>query len=118
MDDDSFVATSGFYREDLQPLLEAEQGTHFLIGRRLQGKRPYTYPGGQFHTLSWETTTAIVQQYEEIPIADEHEHILIGRLLSEISGSFDMIPLENQMVFDYIREMATNGHGLKTSPKR
>lgn len=132
MDDDSFVALPAFYRHYLEPLLLEEKtittgSDHAVIGRRLQGERPYPYPGGQFYTLSWGMVSAIVKQYEAYPVEDEDEDVLIGRLLNEAGVNFDVTELENPVAFDYdaenddkwawshnITEESINPHRLKT----
>jgi hypothetical protein len=128
MDDDSFVALPTFYHHYLERLLLEDTATvgHTVIGRRLQGERPYPYPGGQFYTLSWETINAIVKQYETYPVSDEDEDVLIGRLLNEAGQTFDVTVLENPVAFDYdaengdkwawshnITEESINPHRLK-----
>lgn len=135
MDDDSFVALPTFYRQYLEPLLliegpaaDATSTTgHAIIGRRLQGERPYAYPGGQFYTLSWETVNTIVAQYDTYPVLDEDEDVLIGRLLNEAGVMFEVTELANPIAFDYeaengdkwawshnITEESINPHRLKT----
>ena len=131
MDDDSFVAIPTFYRQYLEPLLREAPATtgpdHTVIGRRLQGERPYPYPGGQFYTLSWDMVNEIVKQYEAYPVDDEDEDVLIGRLLNEAGVTFDVTELENPVAFDYdaenddmwawshnIKEESINPHRLKT----
>lgn len=128
MDDDSFVALPTFYRQYLQHLFLEGSTTpgNTVIGRRLQGERPYPYPGGQFYTLSWEAINAIVKQYETYPVEDEDEDVLIGRLLHEAGETFEVTELENPIAFDYdaenddkwawshsITEESINPHRLK-----
>ena len=46
-------------------------------------------------------TTRLVHLYTLNPIADEHEDVLIGRLLNESGESWELVELDNRKAFDY-----------------
>lgn len=100
LDDDSFLDVETFYREYVLPLSRNQSRT--IIGRCM--KRPgdeYSYPGGQFYTISWEMVTLLAQLYTSNRIKDEHEDCLVGRLLYEAGEPFECLNLENPQSFDY-----------------
>ncbi|KAK9384934.1 hypothetical protein V1515DRAFT_609949 [Lipomyces mesembrius] len=102
LDDDSFLDVSTFYRSFILPILDTRSHDLIIIGRRLTYRKPhFDYPGGQFYTLTWEMTTRLVHLYTLEPIADEHEDVLVGRLLDEAGVSWELVELDNPTAFDY-----------------
>jgi len=100
LDDDSFLDVRAFYEEFINPRLETpNNGT--VIGRELTHPDPeYPYPGGQFYTVSWNMLLTLVRLYTTNPIDDEHEDVLVGRLLYEASVPFELVTLSHQRAFD------------------
>jgi hypothetical protein len=100
LDDDSFLDVPAFYEEFIIPRLEApDNGT--MIGRQLTHPDPrYPYPGGQFYTVSWNMLLTLVRLYATNPIDDEHEDVLVARLLYEGGVPFELVTLSNQRAFD------------------
>ena len=102
-----------------------------LIARRLiRPYRPFSTPGGQFYTLSWDLVRLVVDTYtKEInnpdtttttttttsssftnttatppdilpPLAELAEDVLIGRLLYDAKASFEFVDLDDATAFD------------------
>lgn len=119
IDDDSFLDAERFYKEFIVPRLrpmqrsaaptttdetnhnhnESNNGT--LIARRLvRPDRPFSTPGGQFYTLSFDLVRLIASTHAANPIADIAEDVLIGRLLYEAKADFDFVELDDTRAFD------------------
>ena len=60
----------------------------------------YSYPGGQFYTVTWNILLALARLHATNPIDDEHEDVLVGRLLYEGGVTFELVTLSNQQAFD------------------
>jgi hypothetical protein len=113
LDDDSFLDAHAFYEQYLHPRLAAPLPPHpdledplssplnrTIIGRTLhRGK--YSYPGGQFYTMTWDIVKLLAQLHSENTIRDEHEDVLVGRLLYEAGEKWEHVDLPNSVSFDY-----------------
>ena len=111
-DDDVYLALKNFYTEYMAPRLRNNsEGT--LIGRPLNLYRkfelnsgpyvplPYYYPSGRFYTLSWDMVATIADLHTRDPITDEHEDVLIGRLLYEANITVpSFVKLDKERTFD------------------
>ncbi|KAI9770939.1 MAG: hypothetical protein M1840_002643 [Geoglossum simile] len=124
LDDDSFLDARTFYREYLRPHLhQPTANTHFPLNSlrytaqelqpsnrtvfgRLLSREQFSYPGGQFYTLSWDTMALLARLHTANPITNEHEDVLVGRLMHEAGESFELIELPNRTAFDYSPELA------------
>ncbi|KAK5266759.1 hypothetical protein LTR99_007371 [Exophiala xenobiotica] len=99
VDDDSFVNTEAFYQEYLEPRLDA---TRTIIARSMKDShRDYSYPQGQFYTVSWDMVLTLSELYAQNHITDEHEDALVGRLLYEGGHHYDLIEVPNERFHDY-----------------
>jgi hypothetical protein len=113
LDDDSFLDSKTFYEEYLHPRIIAPlpQKTdppsilsspmnRTIIARTLhRGK--YSYPGGQFYTMTWDLVGLLTKLHNDNPVTDEHEDVLIGRLLFEAGEEWEHVDLPNPISFDY-----------------
>jgi Galactosyltransferase len=124
LDDDSFLDARTFYREFLRPHLHQPtsnsrfplnsipytapelQPTNRTVFGRVLSREQFSYPGGQFYTLSWDTMTLLARLHTQNPITDEHEDVLVGRLMYEAGEHFDLIELPNRAAFDYNAKLA------------
>lgn len=106
IDDDSFLDVPRFYQQYLQPLLSVDQATlmpfadHIAIGRTLY-RENFTYPGGQFYTLTKDVVRLLAEQHAANPINDLDEDVLVGKLLEESGAQWTHIDLPNTVAFDY-----------------
>ena len=99
VDDDSFVNTETFYEEYLEPRLDA---TRTIIARSMKDiHRDYSYPQGQFYTVSWDMVLTLSELYAQKHTTDEHEDALVGRLLHEARHDYDLIEVPNDRFHDY-----------------
>ncbi|KIW01493.1 uncharacterized protein PV09_06973 [Verruconis gallopava] len=117
IDDDSFLDPNAFYKEYLMPLINSvPQLSEQLvgIGRKLD-MNGFEYPGGQFYTLSWAMVEKLASLHAENPITDEHEDVLIGRLLHEADVPWHFTKLPNRVAFDYDDSLGANLGGKKTA---
>jgi hypothetical protein len=127
LDDDSFLDVHTFYHTFIIPRLHKQYHNRTLIGRHMDHWTPdFEYPGGQFYTFSWDLAMVLARLHDLNPITDEHEDVLIGRLLHEAGEWFEFVTLDNQQAFDYdeenedpwawshkVMEGAINPHRLK-----
>jgi len=118
LDDDSFVDAATFYESYLAPLLSTkastDSSTRTIIARELQ-MNGFLYPGGQFYTMTWDMVVLVSTLYERNPIVDEHEDVLIGRLLHESNESWRLQKLSNEIAFDYDDRMGRKADGKDTA---
>ena len=85
LDDDSFINVPAFYSDFLAPLINNAGGSNNLrtiIARELE-KDGFKYPGGQFYTMTWDLVELLAKLHRQKPISNEHEDVLVGRLLHE-----------------------------------
>lgn len=103
IDDDSYFDADRFYKAYLEPLLEGRVATtRTIIARTLAFDGfTYTYPGGQFYTMTWDLVPLLASLHEKDPIPDEYEDVLVGRLLFEAGESWTHTDLNNHLAFDY-----------------
>ncbi|KAF2434173.1 hypothetical protein EJ08DRAFT_573453, partial [Tothia fuscella] len=113
LDDDSFLDAHAFYEQYLHPRLSAPPITssdlddplssplaRTILARTLhRGK--YSYPGGQFYTMTWDMVSLLTKLHHENSIIDEHEDVMVGRLLYEAGESWNHVDLPNPVSFDY-----------------
>lgn len=106
IDDDSFLDVPRFYQQYLRPLLSADQTSlmpfadHVAIGRTLS-RENFTYPGGQFYTLTKDTVRVLAEQHAANPINNLDEDVLIGKLLHDSGVQWTHVDLPNNIAFDY-----------------
>ncbi|KAF2418468.1 hypothetical protein EJ08DRAFT_571388, partial [Tothia fuscella] len=118
MDEDSFIDARNFYKEWLHPLLNTENPPpqKIYIGRPMQLHYPFKYASGQFYTLSWDMITLLSQLHNENPIDDEHEDVLLGRLMHEANIAYNVTELPLRAAFDYYDDK-TRGDGTAWAPE-
>jgi hypothetical protein len=118
IDDDSYLDARTFFNNYLQPRIafdahktvsETPATNRTIIGRTLR-RNTWTYPGGQFYTMTWDIVTLIATLHNKHPINDEHEDVLIGRLLHEAGEEWHHVDLPNEVAFDY-QELDMRGDG-------
>jgi hypothetical protein len=118
LDDDSYLDAHTFFQNYLQPRIafdahkthsesSALNGT--IIARTLR-RSTWTYPGGQFYTMTWDIATLLSQLHTEHPINDEHEDVLVGRLLYQAGVEWKHSDLPNEVAFDF-EERELRGDG-------
>ena len=61
----------------------------------------YSYPGGQFYTMSWDVIALLARLHDENPIDDEAEDVLVDSLSYEAGEKWDHVNLPNEVAFDY-----------------
>lgn len=100
IDDDSFLDLPPFYNDFIVPRLERADQL-IVMGHPLTHYEPeFPYPSGQFYTVTWNTVLTLARLFAANPIDDEHEDVLIGRLLYENDQSFEGVWINNQKMFD------------------
>jgi len=118
LDDDSYLDAYNFYKNYLQPRIvfdehktvsESSAMNRTIIGRTLH-RGAWTYPGGQFYTMSWDMVNLIAELHGNHPVSNEHEDVLIGRLLHEAGEEWHHTDLPNEVAFDY-QEKDMRGDG-------
>jgi hypothetical protein len=121
LDDDSFLDSKTFYEEYLHPrIIATPQPSSDLetpssspmnrtIFARTLHRGKYSYPGGQFYTMTWDLVSLLAKLHTENPITDEHEDVMVGRLLFEAGEAWEHIDLPNPVSFDYGDKGAING---------
>jgi beta-1,3-galactosyltransferase 1 len=117
VDDDSFINVPAFYTDFLAPLTihtEVANNSRTAIARELE-KDGYKYPGGQFYTMTWDLVELLAALHRQKPITNEHEDVLVGRLLHEAHEPWDLVPLSNQSAFDYSSEHTLTVNGKETA---
>jgi hypothetical protein len=132
IDDDSFLNVPAFWDEYIEPRLFNDNYGPSLIGRKMEyfgddSDNYFIYPGGQFYTMSWEVMEIVVEQFARAPDVNQHEDVLIGKLLNEAGANYTFVPLDNRQAFDYdpdiddpeewghkVFEGAINPHRMKT----
>ncbi|QDS72013.1 hypothetical protein FKW77_001924 [Venturia effusa] len=109
LDDDSYLDAHNFWKNYLEPRIafdankspaESSALKRTIIARTLR-RSTWTYPGGQFYTMTWDMVSLLAQLHDEHPINDEHEDVLIGRLLHEAGLKWQHADLPNEVAFDY-----------------
>jgi Galactosyltransferase len=117
LDEDSWLDVPNFYRGWLLPREESGNTSDTIIGRSLQYSYPFKYPSGQFYTLSWDIVTLLVDLYEEHPIIDESEDVLVGMLLYKSNITTTMTELSPREAFNY-KEGLARGDGTPWASKK
>ena len=97
IDDDSFLDAKAFYRKFLRSRL-AKNRT--IFGRTLT-QPEFSYPGGQFYTLTSDMVSLLAKLHTENPISDAPEDLLVGRLLHEANEDWTLVDLPSSIAFDY-----------------
>jgi hypothetical protein len=113
LDDDSFLDSKTFYEQYLHPRITAPPYSNTdreslvfspmnrtILARTLHRGR-YSYPGGQFYTMTWDLVSLLSRLHDENPITDEHEDVMVGRLLFEAGEKWEHVDLPNPVSFDY-----------------
>lgn len=109
LDDDSYLDAHTFFKFYLQPRIafdehktvsEASAMNRTIIARTLR-RSTWTYPGGQFYTMTWDMAILLSTLHSKHPIDDEHEDVLIGRLLHEAGEEWQHTDLPNEVAFDF-----------------
>jgi hypothetical protein len=102
MDEDSWLDAKTFYKVWLKPRIRSDEADGLYIGRKLQHDYPFKYASGQFYTLSWDVVTHLVDFWADNPINDEHEDVLIARLLYEAGVQYNLtvLPLRASFVYE------------------
>jgi len=118
LDDDSYLDAHTFYETFLHPRLVLERANsadvfpsamnRTIVGRTLHRDK-WTYPGGQFYTMSWDMVVLIADLHRANPISDEHEDVLVGRLLHEADEEWHHIDLPSSIAFDYEADEVLDG---------
>lgn len=104
VDDDSFIEANAFYETYLQPLLaEPLRSMRTMIARTVGPNANYdfTYPGGQFYTMTWDLVPLLADLYDKKTLSYNHEDALVGGLLKEAGISYTHVDLQNDVAFDY-----------------
>jgi hypothetical protein len=119
LDDDSFIDASTFYTKYLAPLLSTPENAtpsqlRTIIARELR-TGDFNYPGGQFYTMTWDLVELLSKSYRENPIQNEHEDILVGRLLNEANEPWHLEKLPNEVAFDYNDQFGQVVDGQETA---
>lgn len=126
IDDDSYLDARTFYTEWLEPLISnrtvgylksgvpSVNGT--AIGRvtRTSGK-DFTYPGGQFYTLSWDLVEIMAEMYELYNVTNEPEDVLVGELLDRSGKNYTLIELPNVQAFHISWDNTIKLDGIQTA---
>jgi hypothetical protein len=113
LDDDSFLDSKTFHEQYLHPRITASLYSNptrepsvsspmnrTILARTLhRGK--YSYPGGQFYTMTWDLVSLLSRLHDANRITDEHEDVMIGRLLFEAGEQWEHVDLPNPVSFDY-----------------
>ncbi|KAK4943723.1 hypothetical protein LTR10_016820 [Elasticomyces elasticus] len=116
IDDDSFLDTTAFYRDFILPRPHANAT---IIARDMSrfSSKAYSYPGGQFYTLTWDLVVTLAQLYAQNTINNEAEDVLVGRLLYEGGQPWDLVKLDNDRAFDYDKSISdTSKWAHKVTP--
>ncbi|KAE9973080.1 hypothetical protein EG328_004417 [Venturia inaequalis] len=109
LDDDSYLDAHTFWKNYLQPRIAFDAGNahsespalnRTIIARTLR-RSTWTYPGGQFYTMTWDLAVLLSQLHAKHPINDEHEDVLVGRLLHEAGVEWQHVDLPNEIAFDF-----------------
>lgn len=109
LDDDSYLDAHTFWKNYLEPRIafdahkthaESSALNRTIIARTLR-RSTWTYPGGQFYTMTWDLAILLSQLHTKHPINDEHEDVLVGRLLHEAGVEWQHSDLPNEIAFDY-----------------
>lgn len=109
LDDDSYLDAHTFWKNYLEPRIafdahkthaESSALNRTIIARTLR-RSTWTYPGGQFYTMTWDLAVLLTQLHTKHPINDEHEDVLVGRLLHEAGVEWQHSDLPNEIAFDY-----------------
>lgn len=109
LDDDSYLDAHTFWKNYLEPRIafdahkthaESSALNRTIIARTLR-RSTWTYPGGQFYTMTWDIATLLSQLHTKHPINDEHEDVLVGRLLHEAGIKWQHSNLPNEIAFDF-----------------
>lgn len=118
LDDDSYLDAHTFFKNYLQPRIafdehktvsETSAMNRTIIARTLR-RSTWTYPGGQFYTMTWDIVSLVSQLHAKHPIVDEDEDVLIGRLLHEAGEEWHHTDLPNEVAFDF-KEKDLRGDG-------
>ena len=62
---------------------------------------PFKYASAHFYTLSWDMVVALTNLWWGNPIDDEHEDIMMGRLLYEGDIKYNLTILPYRASFEY-----------------
>jgi hypothetical protein len=116
MDEDSFIDARNFHQEWLRPILESGNTNGTYIGRPMQLHYPFQYASGQFYTLSWDLVKLLGQLHRDNFIDDEHEDVLVGRLMHEAGIPYNVTELPLRAAFDYYDDK-TRGDGTAWAPQ-
>lgn len=109
IDEDSYLDAHNFWKTYLQPRIvsdaqtikvESSALTRTIIARTLR-RSTWTFPGGQFYTMTWDLAVLLSQLHAKHPIIDEYEDVLVGRLLHEAQVEWQHIDLPNEIAFDF-----------------
>jgi hypothetical protein len=109
VDDDSYLDARQFYQKWLEPMInnstnELVQGvpevTGIVIGKGLRTKgKDFTYPSGQFYTLSWDMVKTMAEQ-QEIHNVTTFEDVLVGELLQRGHAEYKLMELPYTAAFE------------------
>ena len=101
MDEDSWIDAKNFWKLWLLPRIDEDNISGTYIGRPIKHWAPWTYATGGFYTLSFDMIELLVSLHDENPIQEEHEDILIARLLVEGGIEYNVTELPHGTAFDY-----------------
>jgi hypothetical protein len=114
IDDDSFIDPNAFYHKYLFPILKSNTPGPTIIARELS-KGAFNFPGGQFYTMTWSLAEKLSMLHRQNPITNEHEDVLVGRLLFEAQEEWAFVNLPNSVAFDYDDDLGQVIEGRKTA---
>lgn len=105
IDDDSYLDVPRFWDKYLKHLANGdEEPANTAIGRKLNnvGGYNWTFPGGQFYTLTWDMVEVAAEQYEEHGMGPvHHEDALIGWLLDQGGADWHLVQLPSKVAYDF-----------------
>ncbi|KIW01494.1 uncharacterized protein PV09_06974 [Verruconis gallopava] len=116
MDEDSWIDAKHFWKDWLEPRIENNNVTGTYIGRPIKNWAKWDYMSGQFYTLSRDMVKLLAKLHEENYIADEHEDVLVARLMAEAGIEYTLTEMSTQVAFDYYDDKA-RGDGTAWAPE-
>ena len=126
LDDDAFLNVPAFWDEYLKPNLADPK--RIIIARDTYPlKMRYSFPGGQFYTLSWDLMCLLIRLHEKNPITTENDDFIFAHVFNDARERYKQIDLFCYKAFDYnpyvndvnrwehmVTESAINPHKMKT----
>lgn len=115
-DEDTFIDAKNFWRLWLRPRIERDKVNGTYIGRPVTGQAQFTYGQGGFYTLSKDMIELLANLHDQNHIDNEHEDLLVGRLMEESGTPFNLTQLSFRAAFDF-EDNKARGDGSAWAPR-